>query len=300
LKKPLDSKPLGGIDLHIHSTASDGTCTPTEILQMAADIGLQAIAITDHDTLDGSRIALSGAIPENLRFITGVEISTQAPDGFPIDGSLHILGYGVDVDHPALNDALNSLQQARDERVPKIVERLNRNGIDITMDQVLAHVGDGSAGRPHVALALIENGVAQDVNDAFDRFLSKGQPGYVDKYRIPCRTALMLIREAGGVPVLAHPYLVPDDGPNDVMALVAALYDMGLMGIEAYYPHHTAADVLRYQGMADRFDLLITGGTDFHGDLIPDIRLGCGRGDLAVPYSLYEKLIAKVPRQTMV
>ncbi len=295
MKKPLDFKPCGGIDLHIHSTASDGTCTPTEILTMAVEIGLQAIAITDHDTIDGSRSALESGVPERLRFITGVEISTQAPDGFPIKGSLHILGYGVDVNDPALNDALNELQRARDERVPKIIERLNRIGIDITMEQVGEHVGDGSAGRPHVARALIDSGVASDVNDAFDRYLSKGQPGYVDMYRFPCETAMTLIREAGGISVLAHPYLVPDNPPNDLHALVSRLYDMGLMGIEAFYPNHSTGDVKRYQALAGEFDLLVTGGTDFHGDLIPEIMLGRGKGDLHIPFSLYEQLIAKVP-----
>ncbi|MBT8340151.1 MAG: PHP domain-containing protein [Desulfatitalea sp.] len=296
----MDSNPPGGIDLHIHSTASDGTCTPEEIVAMAANRGLEAIAITDHDTLGGSRRALVHTIPERPHVITGVEISAQPPNGFSVDGSLHVLGYGMDLDHPGLNQALDDLQAARNGRVARIVERLNHIGIALNIDEVLSRVGQGSAGRPHVAQALMAMGVARDVNDAFDRFLAKGKPAYVSKYRIPCQEALALIRSADGVPVLAHPYLVPDDPPGQLTRLVEALSGMGLMGIEAYYSHHLPAAQTFYLETARRFDLLVTGGSDFHGTLIPEIQLGRGLGDLCVPFACYEALADRVPRRNAV
>jgi hypothetical protein len=289
----LDSNHLGGIDLHIHSTASDGTCAPSEILQMASGLGLKAIAITDHDTLAGSREVLRGTLPSRLLFLSGVEISTKAPDGFAMGGSLHILGYGVDVNDGPLEQALVELQQARDSRIPRIVERLNQAGVPVTMPQVLAQVGDASPGRPHVARAMIQMGVVADVDEAFDRYLSKGKPAYVDKYRIPCQRALELIHGAGGVAVLAHPYLVPG-GQEVLTALIGRLCGLGLAGLEVHYPEHSPEDVACYLALARRFDLLTTGGTDFHGDLLPDIHLGRGRGDLQVPWALYEALATKI------
>jgi 3',5'-nucleoside bisphosphate phosphatase len=298
LKKPLDSNHLGGIDLHIHSTASDGTRTPAQIVQIAVDEGLRAISITDHDTLEGSRVALNCPLPDHLHFISGVEISTQAPEGFAIGGSLHILGYGVDVNHGPLLQALADLQQARDTRIPRIIDRLNRAGIPIGMRQVQALVGDGSPGRPHIARVMVAMGEVSDIDQAFDRFLSKGRPGYVDKYRIECRVALDLIRKAGGIPVLAHPYLVPGGKTRELDDLIARLCDLGLMGIEAHYPDHPPEAIQYYLELAARYNLLITGGSDYHGELSPDIRMGSGRGDLHVPFHLYEALVStlKIPR----
>ena len=291
------SEQTGGIDLHIHSNASDGTCSPGEIVRMAVDKGLRAIAITDHDTLDGSRSVLAMPLPDHLEFMTGVEISTAAPAGFQMGGSLHILGYGVDLDNTPLEQTLADLQHARDERIPRIVALLNRAGISITMAEVTALVGDGSAGRPHVARVLIQSGAATDVNDAFDRYLAKGQPAYVEKRRVDCRVAIELILGAGGIPVLAHPYLVPGGRTDALHGLLGPLCDMGLMGIEAYYSRHTPEDVALYLDFARRFDLLVTGGTDFHGDLITDIQMGTGQGDLFVPYALYEVLSSKIEQQ---
>ncbi|MBI5064018.1 MAG: PHP domain-containing protein [Desulfatitalea sp.] len=278
----------------MHSTASDGTCTPSELIQMASGLGLKAIAITDHDTLEGSREVLRGTLPSQLLFLSGVEISTQAPDGFSMGGSLHILGYGVDVNDGPLQQALVELQQARDLRIPRIVARLNQAGVPVTMQQVMDQVGEGSPGRPHLARAMILMDVVADVNEAFDRYLSKGQPAYVDKYRIPCQRALELIRGAGGVAVLAHPYLVPNGESEALTPLVRRLCDLGLMGLEVYYPEHSPQAVAFYLDVARRFDLLVTGGTDFHGELIPEIKMGCGRGDLHVPFALYEALTAKI------
>lgn len=295
MKKPLDSKHRGGIDLHIHSTASDGTCTPAELIMMASDSGLEAIAITDHDTLEGIRELQRLGIPDRLHMLTGVEISTRAPEGFHQGGSLHILGYGVDTDHAPLQEALTRLQTARETRIPQILERLNGLGIPITMTHILTQTGRRSVGRPHVGAALVKIGVVTDMDQAFDRFLSKGRPAYVDKYRMPCKQAVELIHDAGGVAVLAHPYLVPGGGRADSFSsLLDALCDLGLDGIEVYYPQHPPEAEASYLQMARQFGLLVTGGTDFHGDLSPEIQMGRGRGDMHIPYALYEALAARV------
>ena len=286
----MDSKRCGGIDLHIHSTASDGTFSPYEIIQMASRIGLDAFSITDHDTLEGSRQALYADIPSNLRFITGIEISAAIPANSSISGGVHLLGYGIDPEDAALNQTLDKFIKIRNNRIKAIVERLNALGVDLTLQQVLAEVGEGAAGRPHVATAMIKAGLARDVNDAFDRFLGNGRPACVGKERLDCRRALELIINAGGVPVLAHPYLVKCSDFGDLSRFVAQLCDLGLRGIEVYYPQHTHAAVAQYLSLAGKFALLVTGGSDFHGQLIPDVQMGCGRGDLHVPSVLFDQL----------
>ncbi|WP_281432177.1 PHP domain-containing protein [Desulfatitalea alkaliphila] len=285
----------------MHSTASDGSCTPGQLMRMASDMGLEAIAITDHDTLQGIHDLLNGPIARRPRLLTGVEISTRAPDGFKVGGSLHILGYGVNVGDGPLQAALLELQAARDQRIPRIVKQLNAAGIPVSMDQVMAHAGTGSPGRPHVAQALIRMGLVANVDEAFDRLLSRGRPGYVDKYRVPCDRAIQCIRQAGGVAVLAHPYLVPGGDRDDTLTpLLRALCDLGLTGIEVHYPEHPPEAVALYLEMARRFDLLVTGGTDFHGELTPDIQMGRGRGGMHIPMALFETLIAHVGPQGLI
>lgn len=291
----MDYRKCGGIDLHIHSTASDGSHKPSELLQMAAQLGLEAISITDHDTLTGTRTALIGNIPEGLHFITGVEISAQPPSECQIDGSLHILGYGIDPDYPPLVDALAEMQDSRDQRMTRIVERLSAIGVPIALQQVLDEVGQGSAGRPHVASAMIKAGVVADVDEAFDRFLAKGRPAFVSKKRLDCARTITLIQAAGGVPVLAHPCLIRTHGQEGLRALaplLQRLIDMGLEGIEVYYPRHSTQDVADLADTAAQLGLLITGGSDFHGKISPDIQMGCGLGDLYVPFELFERLVS--------
>jgi predicted metal-dependent phosphoesterase TrpH len=289
----LESKQGGGIDLHIHSTASDGTLSPSEILQLASRSGLRAIAITDHDTVDGSRQALECGIPEDLHFITGVEISTQLALGPDSGDSLHILGYGIDPHHSELKQALNKFQQVRMERIQRILHRLRKLDIPLTMEQVTAEVGEGAAGRPHVASAMIKAGAVADIDEAFQKYLRKGCPAYVSKERLDCLQAFELIRAAGGIPVLAHPSLIPCRAETDLDDLVAALCKIGLKGLEVYYTEHTPLAVNRYLALAEKFDLSITGGSDFHGQVNPNVQMGKGTGDLHVPYELFETLVSK-------
>lgn len=282
------------IDLHIHSTASDGTLTPSEILVLAQNLNLGAIAITDHDTLDGSKDALSLGIPLSVKFLTGVEISSEPPPPFPRAGSFHMLGYAVDVNHPDLNHTLSMLRDSRKRRNPQILKLLSRLGIEITLDEVRNLAGNSQLGRPHIAQLMVEKGYVPSIDAAFDEYLGNGKPAYVDRFRFECEETIKAILNAGGIPVLAHPLLLGIK-ENDILEdLIAVLTEMGLRGIEVYYPEHTKNLVAYYSRLASRYNLLITGGTDFHGDIKPEIKMGIGKGDFFVPYELYEKLISSL------
>lgn len=293
----MDCSAPKGIDLHVHSSASDGTLSPAQILTLAQAQHLGAIAITDHDTIDGVTAALAGGIPPALHFLTGVELSAAPPSVCTRAGSFHILGYGLRVDDEALNRTLLVLQQARENRNPAIIERLGRLGIDLTLADVLALAGDGQIGRPHIARLMIKKGYVHSIDEAFDRYLGAGKPAYVDKYRISCRQALGLIQGAGGIPVLAHPYLLGITDEAEFERLLISLIRIGLAGIEVFYPEHPRSATAFYHALADRYRLLITGGTDFHGSLKPDVQLGVGTGDFSVPFELYERLVDRLAQQ---
>ena len=282
------------IDLHIHSTASDGTLTPSEILAQAQSLHLGAIAITDHDTLDGSKEALSFGIPPSVKFLTGVEVSSEPPPSFSSVGSFHILAYAVDVDHPNLNHTLSMLRDSRKRRNPQILELLSRFGIDIALDEVRNLAGNSQLGRPHIAQLMVEKGYVQSINAAFDKYLGNGKPAYVDRFRFECEETIKAILNAGGIPVLAHPLLLGIKENNILEDLIAVLTEMGLKGIEVYYPEHTKNLIEYYSRIASRYNLLITGGTDFHGNIKPEIKMGVGKGDFFVPYELYEMLISSL------
>ena len=282
------------IDLHIHSTASDGTLTPYEIITMAQELKLGAIAITDHDTIDGSKQAVNSKIPQSLKFLTGVEISANPPISFPCSGSLHILGYGFSIDDPKLNNTFDMLQEARENRNPQIIKRLNSLGFDITLNEVIKETGEGLIGRPHIANLMVKKGFVKTFNEVFDLYLGKDKPAYVDKYRAECEQAIGIIKSAGGIPVLAHPFLIQPKENKPIDKFVACLKEMGLQGIEVLYPEHTPEIMNQYIEIAKRLDLLVTGGSDFHGALKPDIKMGSGRGNLRVPFELYKKLMDKL------
>jgi 3',5'-nucleoside bisphosphate phosphatase len=286
-----------GIDLHIHSTASDGTLSPVAILRLAEKLNLAAIAITDHDTLNGTRDLLEAAGSSPVRVLTGIEISTTPPASYGISGSFHILGYGFRLNDPVLSQTLETLQFARENRNPLIISRLNAMGMDITLEEVNQASGEAQIGRPHIAQLMVKKGFVQTFDEAFDAFLGFNKPAYVDKFRLDCQKAILMITEAGGMPVLAHPYLLKISDNSRMESLVATLKEMGLQGIEAYYPEHSAENVEFYSRIALSHDLAITGGTDFHGTIKPDIQMGCGKGDFFVPYSVYELLLKR--HQTM-
>lgn len=278
------------VDLHIHSTASDGTYTPTALISRADEIGLKAIAITDHDTVAGAREAAEAGIPASMHFFTGVEISAAFPRFYPCRGSFHMLGYGIRLDDPAMETALTLLRNARGNRNPDMIDRLRDLGMDISMEELLADAGNVQVGRPHIARLMIRKGYVKTLDEAFDRYIGTGRPAYVDKYRIECGTAIDLIRNAGGIAVLAHPGVLPPIEGIGFEDLVRGLTAMGLGGIEVYYPSHSSAKTALYRKTAERFGLIATGGTDYHGAISPGIELGIGDGTFSVPHDVYERL----------
>jgi predicted metal-dependent phosphoesterase TrpH len=244
----------------------------------AARAGLKAVAITDHDTMDGLAEALAVGQEAGIEVVPGVEISVQ---GGPT-GSLHMLGLFVDHRAPGLAEGLKRLQNARAERNPKIVAKFNELGIPMTMEEVAAHAGGDLVGRPHFARVLLERGIVRDRGEAFARYLGANAPAYVPKYRFSPAEGMGMILAAGGVPVLAHPGMLKLP-TGDLEKLVRELMRDGLEGLEALYSEHDQALRNWLTSLAARLGLVISGGTDFHGQAKPDIRLGLGWGDLRVP-----------------
>ncbi|MGE0086045.1 MAG: PHP domain-containing protein [Desulfococcaceae bacterium] len=279
-------------DLHIHSTASDGTCTPAEILRLAVEMGIGIMSITDHDTVAGAKEILRMGIPPSVRFITGIEISAASPEEFPCAGSFHILGYNIDVDNSVLNQALEILREARRNRNPQIIGNLRNMGFDLSMEELIRHAGDCQIGRPHIAGLMLKKGFVQSIDEAFDKYIGNGKAAYADKYRISCPEAISMIRNAGGTAVLAHPGLLKPLITFSFEKMLCHLRETGLGGIEVWYPEHSAEQTVYYAQMADRYGLIKTGGTDFHGAVKPGLQMGIGRGDFCVPYSAGEQLIS--------
>ncbi len=290
----MESNPGVSIDLHIHSTASDGTFSPSEIIARAVQLSLGAVAITDHDTVSGAREAISAGIPDGLGFLSGVEITSTPPLPFHCSGSFHILGYAVDTEDVELGRLLARLRAARRDRNPKIIERLNALGIHITLDEVVKASGDAQISRPHIASLMVERALVPTIDEAFDRYLDSGAPAFVEKFQIDPESAMRIIIGAGGIPVLAHPVYLGDIRENsrksDLEALIVHLKGIGLMGIEVYYPDHPREITEQLSRLARRHDLLETGGSDFHGAIKEEISMGTGKGELSVPYELYTRL----------
>ncbi len=275
------------IDLHIHSTASDGSFSISQIIEAARNLGLRAISITDHDTLEGSLEALGHFQSSSPEILSGIELSADFPSG-----TMHILGYMIRVDDSAFLNMLERIQGARSERNLEIVKKLQALGINLEYDEVIEASGGGQVGRPHFARVLISRGVVQSAEEAFSKYLRKGKPGYADRYRLKPAEAIEAISHAGGVPVLAHPFTLEAESQGALEEIVVELKANGLKGIEVYCPDPNPEDRTKYERLAWRYGLLMTGGTDFHGAAKPDVHLGVGKGDLRIPYSLVENLKA--------
>jgi predicted metal-dependent phosphoesterase TrpH len=272
------------IDLHVHSTFSDGSDTPEALAAAAGRLGLRAIALTDHDNANGVPAFLDACRRHGVTGIGGVEISAEVPSG-----TLHILGYGIAPAHAELRESLDRILDSRDWRNHEILKRLQALGFALAWEEVAAFAGEDVVGRPHFARAMIARGYVRDSQDAFDRFLAKGQPAYVDRFRLAPEDGVRLIRAAGGVPVLAHPFTWIGELAALESAL-AGLHAHGLAGIEAYYPEHSAEQTVAYLRLARKLGLLVTGGTDYHGAVNPQIRLGTGFGGFEVPDAVLEPL----------
>lgn len=244
-------------DLHVHTKASDGDLRPEEIVRLAGSRGLSAVAITDHDTAKGVPEGLKYASELGVDVIPGIEISAVYDPG-----TLHMLGYFKEFPSNLEND-LENIQKGRLDRFPKIIERLNGLGFDITIEDVGFIAGNAQIGRPHIAKALISKGYAKDFDDAFDRFLGKGKPAYVEKEKLSWEEAIALIRRHGGISVLAHPFTLELKNA-ELKAFVVKMKDAGLGGIEIYYPEHSHEQIKFYRAIAEEARLVVTGGTDFH------------------------------------
>lgn len=275
------------IDLHAHSRASDGSDSPSELVSLAARIGLAAIALTDHDTLEGLPEAKKAAEANGIRLIPGCELSCEVPEG-----TMHLLVYFLDDEPGPLQDRLVGLQAARATRNERIVGLLAGAGVEITLDELLAEAGSGSVGRPHLAALLVRKGYVSSIQEAFDVWLAKGRPAYLGRDRLAPTEAVELAHASGALAVMAHPSTL-GLGPELLETFVAGLAEAGLDGLESDYSRYTPEDRRAYRDLAGRHGLCVTGGSDYHGTYKPGISLGTGRGDLAVADDLLDRLEAR-------
>jgi len=262
------------VDLHSHSTASDGTLAPAEVAKLALRAGLSGWALTDHDTIGGVAEAADESARLGIDFLPGIEISAE----YAHPGTMHILGYGIDVHSSVLHDLTRRLIEGRDNRNPKIVKKLQELGVAISMNEVENEAGGTVVGRPHIAAILHRKGYVSSIKDAFNKYLAPGGAAYFDKERLSPRRALEMIIDSGGIPVLAHPFQLRCESDEKLESVVRELIDLGLAGIEVMHSDHTPDLVSKYTALVDRLGLLKTGGSDFHGGNKKDIELGYARG----------------------
>lgn len=250
------------VDLHTHSTASDGSLSPSELLEEAKGQGVLALALTDHDTFSGIEEATRKAEEVGIDFISGIEFSTEVGKS-----EIHILGYGLK-NSPKIRSLLSHLKKSRMDRLLLMVKKLKAMGITLDLDQIIKEEKDGVYGRPQVALALLRSGYVVSVEEAFEKYLGMGRPAYVPHFKISPWEAISLIREAQGIPVLAHPGVSARDD------LIPSLIKAGLLGLEVFYPEHDPQITHHYLRICQNFSLLVTGGSDFHGEVRPWVKLG--------------------------
>lgn len=270
------------IDLHTHSTFSDGTFTPLQLVKYAEEKGLKAFAITDHDTTEGIKEAKS--IETNVEVISGVEISTRYDKK-----EIHIVGLYVNENDADLNKQLKYYREKRVTRNFEILEKLNSLGVDITIDDVKESCTGDVISRAHIAKALVSKGFVGSYTEAFDRYLGDNKCAYVPRETLNYEESMELITKAGGVPVLAHPLLYKMSDTN-LENMMVKLRQKGLKAVEVYYSTHSNSDTQHVMAMANRVGLIYSGGSDFHGATKPKIDMGTGMGKLAVPYEILEKI----------
>jgi len=266
-------------DLHLHTCFSDGLFTPAELVARARAHGFAALALTDHDTVEGCAPAAGACAAAGIEFLAGIELTAE------LDGrELHLLGYGMDIADPRLLAEAARFQSVRQQRIREMVARLNQLNIPLDADAVLATAGCRAPGRPHVARALVAAGHCADSDEAFERFLKKGRPAWVPKFKMSAAQAIALLHQAGGAAVLAHP------GLSRVDDTIPALVDAGLDGIEAFHTKHSTALAEHYLEVADRLGVLVTGGSDCHGPLRGEPLLGT----IKLPYQHVQQLKARI------
>ncbi len=263
-------------DLHIHTTFSDGTHTPEEIVELAKKAGLKTIAVTDHDVVEGIARAVVKGKELGVEVIPGIEFTTEA-----LDTEIHILGYFIDYRNPELVEAITKIQKDREKRIFKICEKLKKLGVNLDPEKVFEIAGHRAAGRPHVARALVKEGFIKDFKEAFTKYIDFHGPAYVSHYKLAPQEAVKLVIAAGGIPVYAHPAVSNCD------QIIPDLMVAGLKGIEAYYIGHNQQVTQHYVNLAKKYGLLVTGGSDYHG-----FKSGreVGLGDLTISDDLVDKL----------
>lgn len=262
-------------DLHLHTIYSDGTYTPEELIREAAKEGLSAIAVVDHDTVGGIEPTINAGKEFDIEVLPGIELTTDQ-NGTEV----HILGYLIDYKNPALKEKLGLLNKARVERVYKITEKLKNLGLNLNPDAVFKLAEKGSPGRLHIARAMVAEGLVGSVFEAFKKYIGDKGPAYVCGFKLAPREGIELIREFGGIPVLAHPYTMNND------ELIVEFIKYGLKGLEVYYTEHSQGMINFYLDLAKEYGLLVTGGSDCHGKAKPEVKIGL----IKIPYELVENL----------
>lgn len=287
------------IDLHMHSTFSDGSMTPTELILKARSLDLTAIALTDHDTIEGIPEFIQAGEKYGIKTVPGVEISVDTK--LPNHGHMHILGLFIDPFSTSLKNTLDFLRTQRNMRAEKILHKLKELGVTVTLSELLEEAGEGSIGRPHIAKILVRNGIVANIKEAFNIYLAKGGPAYVEKVKLGETDAIHMIKEANGLAILAHPHLMKYDTWEETEQKIMELRKLGLDGFEIYYsamPEHYTHNL---KNLAEAEGFITSGGSDFHGSNKDGIDMGSGVGDLAVPEDIYiqmknywQKMLAKV------
>ncbi len=269
------------IDLHTHSTFSDGSMTPDELVCHAKQHGLSAVALTDHDSVSGIDEALKAGEKYGIEVVPGIEFSVQSKT------ETHILGYYIDYKSPLLRRALDSVMDSRNARMRRTEQKLRELGFDVTLDEALALAPDGMVGRAHFARVMMNKGMVESVNEAFLKYLGSGKPAYDNTQSLSAYDAVRLINDLGGVSFVAHPHLIRL-GDAELTELLKDLKEHGLDGIEGYYNEYTPEMQDYFQAKAKELGLAISGGTDFHAKMKPHIEIGIGQGNMQIPYSVLE------------
>lgn len=262
-------------DLHLHTIFSDGTYTPPELISKSSKAGLSAISVVDHDTVEGINPVSEEAKKVNIEVLPGIELSAE------LDGvEIHILGYLIDYTNENLIERLKNLKKNRIARIYKIVDKLKEAGITINPQSIFDIAGSGTVGRLHVARALVKEKKVSSIFEAFKKYIGDKCPAYVLGFKFLPQEAIKLIKDAGGIPVLAHPYCINNE------KLIYKFIEDGIMGLEVYYPEHSQSMINFYLDLAKKNNLLVTGGSDCHGNAKPEVRIG----SIKIPYELVEKL----------
>ena len=273
------------IDLHTHSTASDGSDPPDEVVRLAVAAGLKAIALTDHDTQAGVPLAKTQAAESGIELIAGTELSLEWAQG-----AMHMVVLFLEPGPGPLQDRLAELREGRSERNSRIVARLAELGLPVSNEEILDLGAGESVGRPHIAAVMVARGYVESIFDAFDQYLGWGKPAYMARPRLSPEEGIGLALESNAVPVLAHPHTLGLNNSAEVTGTLRRLATAGLVGIECYYPLYNPIEREGYAALAERFGLKPSGGSDYHGTYKPDVHLGVGRGNLAVADDLLDAL----------